>query len=188
MSEVIIQDRNFDKKKPKGPRVNHQIRASEIRLIGGEGDQYGVVSLEEARRISDDQGFDLVEVSPNAIPPVVRLVDYGKYKYEQQKKANEARKKQTITNLKEIQFRPNIDIHDLQVKLRRAESFVEQGDKVKLIMQFRGREMANKEVGLNKFDQIIQTVVGFGAQVESEPKFMGRRIIAILSPNKIVKK
>ena len=112
------------------------------------------------------------------------MINYGKYKYEQQKKANEARKKQTITHLKEIQFRPNIDTHDLDVKLRRAENFLGQADKVKLIMQFRGREMANKEVGLSKFDQIIQTVIGFGAQIESQPKFMGRRIIAILSPDK----
>ena len=164
-----MQDRNFDRKKLKGPRVNHQIRVSEIRLIGDEGNQYGIVSLDRAKRIADEQGLDLVEVSPSATPPVVRLVDYGKFKYEQQKKANEARKKQTVTNLKEIQFRPNIDTHDLQVKLRKVEGFVDQGDKVKLIMQFRGREMANKEVGLAKFDQIIQTVIDYGTQVESEP-------------------
>lgn len=182
--EVIIQNKNFGKKKQQGPRINHQIRAAQIRLIGGEGDQYGVVSIEEAKKISEEQGFDLVEVSPNADPPVVRLINHGKYKYDQQKRANEVRKKQTTIHLKEIQFRPNIDIHDLDVKLRKAESFVKQGDKVKLIMQFRGREMANKEVGLSKFDQIIQTVIGLGAQIESEPKFMGRRIIVILAPHK----
>ncbi|MCY4643262.1 MAG: translation initiation factor IF-3 [Bacteriovoracales bacterium] len=168
----------------KGPRVNLQIRADEVRLVADEGEPLGVLSLDEAIRIAKDKGLDLVEVSPNADPPVVRLIDYGKYKYTQQKKANEARKKQTTSNLKEIQFRPNIDTHDLGVKLRRAEAFVGQGDKVKLIMQFRGREMANKNVGLEKFDQIIKTVMDFGAQIESEPKFMGRRIIAILSPQK----
>ena len=141
-----------------------------------------MVSLNEAKRISLEKGLDLVEISPHASPPVVRLVNYGKYKYEQQKKANQARKKQTTTNLKEIQFRPNIDTHDLEVKLRRAEGFVKQGDKVKLIMQFRGREMANKELGLAKFDQIIQTILKLGTQVESKPKLVGRRIIAILSP------
>ena len=156
----------------------------EVRLIGEEGGQHGVVSLENAKRIAEEAGLDLVEISPNATPPVVRLIDYGKYKYEQQKKANDARKKQVTSNLKEIQFRPNIDTHDLDVKLRRAQDFVEQGDKVKLIMQFRGREMANKEVGLSKFDQIIKKVLGFGAQAESEPKFMGRRIIVILAPTK----
>ena len=156
----------------------------EVRLIGEEGGQHGVVSIENAKKIAEEAGLDLVEISPNATPPVVRLIDYGKYKYEQQKKANDARKKQVTSNLKEIQFRPNIDTHDLDVKLRRAESFVEQGDKVKLIMQFRGREMANKGVGLSKFDQIIKKVVGFGTQVESKPKFMGRRIIVILAPTK----
>ena len=183
-NEVSIQGQYSDKKKNRGPRVNFQIRANEIRLIAGEGEQFGVVSLDEAREIAEEKGLDLVEVSPSAVPPVVRLIDYGKYKYTQQKKANEARKKQTTSNLKEIQFRPNIDTHDLRVKLRRAQAFIEQGDKVKLIMQFRGREMANKEVGLEKFDQIIQTVIDFGSQVESQPKFMGRRIIAILSPQK----
>lgn len=173
-----------DQRNPKGPRINEQIRAPEIRLIGDNGDQYGVISIGEARQISDEQGLDLVEVSPNAKPPVVKLIDYGKFKYEQQKKASEAKKKQVVVQLKEIQFRPAIDTHDLNVKLKKAEKFLNQGDKVKMIMQFRGREMAHKEIGQNKFKDIINTVVEFGAQVESEPKMMGNRIITILAPTK----
>jgi translation initiation factor IF-3 len=124
----------------------------------------------------------LVEVSPSAKPPVVKLVDYGKFKYLQQKKANEAKKKQAVIQLKEIQFRPNIEAHDLETKLKKAEKFIGQGDKVKMVMQFRGREMAYRDAGLNKFKAIIKKVEEFGAQMESEPKFMGNRIITIVAP------
>jgi translation initiation factor IF-3 len=124
----------------------------------------------------------LVEVSPSAKPPVVKLVDYGKFKYLQQKKANEAKKKQAVIQLKEIQFRPNIEAHDLETKLKKAEKFIGQGDKVKMVMQFRGREMAYRDAGLDKFKGIIGQVEEFGAQMESEPKFMGNRIITIVAP------
>lgn len=162
--------------------MNDQIRVSECRLIGDDGNQYGVVSLDEARRLSDETGLDLVEVSPSAKPPVIKLVDYGKYKYLQQKKANEAKKKQAVIQLKEIQFRPNIETHDLETKLKRAEKFIGDGDKVKMVMQFRGREMAYRDAGLEKFKGIIKQVEEFGAQMESEPKFMGNRIITIVAP------
>jgi translation initiation factor IF-3 len=128
--------------------------------------------------------LDLVEVSPNAKPPVVKVIDYGKFKYQQQKAANEAKKKQTQAQLKEIQFRPNIDIHDLEVKLGRAKKFIEQGDKIKMIMQFRGREMAYQRQGLEKFKGIISQVTEFGALIENEPKIMGNRIITMISPAK----
>ncbi len=181
--ELTIQDKRRTSR-VTGPRINHQIRATEARLIGDDGTQYGVVSMEEARRLSQDQGLDLVEVSPNAKPPVVKLIDYGKFKYEQQKKLSEAKKKQTVVQLKEIQFRPNIEKHDLDVKLRKAEKFLDQGDKVKMIMQFRGREMAHKDIGINKFNTIIELVIEFGGIVESAPKMMGNRIITIMSPSK----
>jgi len=113
---------------------------------------------------------------------VVKLVDYGKFKYLQQKKANEAKKKQAVIQLKEIQFRPNIEAHDLETKLKKAEKFIGQGDKVKMVMQFRGREMAYRDAGLDKFKGIIGQVEEFGAQMESEPKFMGNRIITIVAP------
>jgi translation initiation factor IF-3 len=159
---------------------------AEIRLSGEDGEQFGVVAIEEARVIAADRGLDLVEVSPNAVPPVVKLIDYGKYKYQQQKKANETKKKQIQVHLKEIQFRPNIEQHDLETKLKRAERFLLQSDKVKMVMQFRGREMANREIGVTKFNHIIEQVKEFGAIVESAPKQMGNRIITILAPDKAV--
>jgi len=125
-----------------------------------------------------------VEVSPNAKPPVVKLIDYGKYKYMAQKKASESKKKTATVTLKEIQFRPNIEKHDLEVKLRRAQEFIEAGDKVKMIMQFRGREMAHSHIGKAKFADILGAVKEFGDLVEAEPKMMGNRIIAMLAPSK----
>ena len=125
-----------------------------------------------------------MEVSPNARPPVVKVIDYGKFKYDQQKKANEAKKKQANVQLKEIQFRPNIEAHDLETKLKRAQKFLEQEDKVKLVMQFRGREMAYRDAGFEKFRGIIDQVIAIGAQLENEPKMMGNRIITILAPDK----
>ncbi len=128
--------------------------------------------------------MDLVEVSPTAKPPVVKVIDYGKFKYDQQKKANEAKKKQAQVSLKEIQFRPNIEAHDLDTKLKRAEKFLEQGDKIKMVMQFRGREMAYRDQGMLKFKDILATVEELGSQVEADPKMMGNRIITIVAPTK----
>lgn len=172
------------RKKDLGPRVNERIVAREVRLVGPE-EAYGIVSLEKAFQISDEVGLDLVEVSPNAKPPVVKLIDYGKFKYQQQKKANEAKKKQVTINVKEVKFRPGIDVHDLEVKLKNVFKFLGQGDKVKMLMQFRGREMAHKEIGLGKFKEIIAKVVeDSGAVVESPLKMMGNRAISMLAPPK----
>lgn len=134
--------------------------------------------------MADSEGLDLIEISPNAVPPVVKMMDYGKYKYQIQKKQAEAKKKQVIIDVKEMKFRPNIEKHDLEVKIKNIEKFLDQGDKVKLLMQFRGREMAHKEIGLAKFDEIIKTVVEKGAVVESPAKFMGNRVIAMVAPGK----
>ncbi len=128
--------------------------------------------------------MDLVEVSPTAKPPVVKVIDYGKFKYDQQKKANEAKKKQAQVSLKEIQFRPNIEAHDLETKLKRAEKFLDQGDKIKMVMQFRGREMAYRDQGMLKFKDILATVEALGSQIEADPKMMGNRIITIVAPTK----
>jgi translation initiation factor IF-3 len=172
-------------KKETGPRVNSDIRAFEVRLIGDDGHQYGVVSINDAKNISDEKGLDLVEVSPNAKPPVVKLIDYGKFKYQQQKKAAEAKKKQVTIKVKEVKFRPAVDVHDLQVKLKNVYKFLGQGDKVKMLMQFRGREMAHKHIGLEKFNDIIaQVVEETGAVVESPVKMMGNRAIGMLAPSK----
>ena len=165
--------------------MNRQIRVSEVRLIAEDGEPLGVVVTTEALRIAEERGLDLVEVSPNAKPPVAKLIDYGKYKYLQQKKANEAKKKTATVVLKEIQFRPNIEIHDLNVKLKRAEKFLGEGDKLKLVMQFRGREMAYQKAGLLKFKDIIKTICdSWDGILESEPKIMGNRIFAMVAPSK----
>lgn len=142
------------------------------------------MSLDQARKIAADEGMDLVEVSPNAKPPVVKIIDYGKFKYDQQKKANEAKKKQAQAQLKEIQMRPNIEAHDLETKLKRVYRFLEGGDKVKMVMQFRGREMAYRDAGLEKFKEILSGICDYGAVEESQAKLMGNRIISILAPNK----
>jgi translation initiation factor IF-3 len=134
--------------------------------------------------MADSEGLDLIEISPNANPPVVKMMDYGKYKYQIQKKLAEAKKKQVVIDVKEMKFRPNIEKHDLEVKVNHIEKFLEQGDKVKLLMQFRGREMAHKEIGLSKFDEIVRTVVEKGAVIEAPAKFMGNRIIAMVAPGK----
>lgn len=137
--------------------------------------------MSEARRISDEAGLDLVEVSPTAQPPVVKLIDFGKYKYELQKKAQEAKKKQIVIQLKEIQLRPNIEQGDLETKLNHCRKFLDQGDKIKISMQFRGREMSYRDAGMEKFKAVITQIVEMGATVEADPKMMGNRIIAILA-------
>jgi len=160
------------------------IRIPECRLIGDEGEQFGVVTMDEARRIANDQGLDLIEIAPTAQPPVVKVADYGKFKYELQKKAAEAKKKQVVIQLKELQFRPNIEAHDLDTKLKKAHEFLLDGDKVKLVMQFKGREMAYREAGMEKFKAILARLVDIGAVVDETPKMMGNRIIAIVTGDK----
>ena len=130
-----------------GPRVNHQIDNRVVRLIGADGGNFGVVDREFALRKADEAGLDLVEISPNADPPVCKILDIGKYKYEEQKRKNEARKKQKVIEVKEIKLRPNIDDHDYDVKMRATKRFLEEGDKVKVTLRFRGREMAHVELG-----------------------------------------
>jgi len=134
--------------------------------------------------MADSEGLDLIEISPNAAPPVVKMMDYGKFKYQQQKKLAEAKKKQIVIEVKEIKFRPNIEKHDLETKMKNIERFLEQGDKVKLLMQFRGREMAHKEIGLGKFDEIVKHILEKGAVIESSAKMMGNRVIAMVAPGK----
>ena len=171
--------------KDNGPRVNDQIRVSEVRLISDSEEQFGVVTIDKARTLAAEAGLDLVEVSPSAKPPVVKLIDYGKFKYQQQKRLAEAKKKQVVIQLKEIKFRPSIDTHDLEVKLKSIYKFLGQGDKVKLLMQFRGREMAHKEIGLGRFREIMAKIVEESeAVIESPLKMMGNRTIAMIAPNK----
>jgi translation initiation factor IF-3 len=164
-----------------GPRVNDEIFARTILLIGDDGHKYGPIGIDEARAIAEEKGFDLVEVSPEAKPPVVKLMDYGKFKYEQQKKAAEARKRQKIIEIKEIKMRPTIDDHDYDTKMKQMHRFFGEGDKVKVTLRFRGREMAHQNLGmdlLNRVHKDVETV----AKMEQYPKMEGRQMMMVLAP------
>jgi translation initiation factor IF-3 len=165
----------------EGPRVNEEIRVPQVQLIDDDGQNRGIVSIEEAREAALDSGLDLVEISPNSRPPVVKILDYGKYKYQSQKKAAEARKKQKTVDVKEIKMRPNIDTHDYDVKMRNARRFLDEGDKVKVTLRFRGREMAHQELGLQLLHKVREELDEM-AKVEHEPKLEGRQMIMILAP------
>jgi translation initiation factor IF-3 len=164
-----------------GPRVNEEIRAPQVRLIDQEGEMLGVMSAREALLRAYDVGLDLLEISPNAVPPVVKILDYGKYKYEQQKKANEARKRQKVVEIKEIKVRPNIDDHDYDVKMRQMKDFIGEGDKVKVTLRFRGREMAHQDLGLKVLER-IRTELAELTKVESMPRLENRQMIMVLAP------
>lgn len=164
-----------------GPRVNEEIRAPQVRLIDQDGEMLGVMSAREALIRAYDVGLDLLEISPNAVPPVVKILDYGKYKYEQQKKANEARKRQKVVEIKEIKVRPNIDDHDYDVKMRQMKEFIGEGDKVKVTLRFRGREMAHQDLGLKVLDR-IRTELAETTKVESMPRLENRQMIMVLAP------
>jgi translation initiation factor IF-3 len=164
-----------------GPRINDQIRSREVRLIDETGQNVGVVSRFDALERATAAGLDLVEISPDAQPPVVKILDYGKFKYQEQKKAAEARKKQKIVEIKEIKMRPNIDDHDYDVKMRAIRRFFEEGDKVKVTLRFRGREMAHTELGMDLLRRVKADLLEI-SKVESEPKFEGRQMIMVLAP------
>jgi len=165
------------------PRINDRIRASEVRLVGPEGEQVGVVRLDIALRLAGESDLDLVEVSPNSNPPVVKIMDYGKFKYEAAQKAKEARKNQANTVLKEIRFRLKIDNHDYETKRKRAEGFLKSGDKVKAMILFRGREQSRPEQGVRLLQRFAEDVAEFG-QVESTPTIDGRNMVMIIGPLK----
>jgi translation initiation factor IF-3 len=162
--------------------VNENIICPEVRLIGSDGDNVGVVTPEKALELSEDAGLDLVEISPNASPPVCKIMDYGKYKYEQQKKESEARKNQKIIEVKEIKFRPGTDTHDYEVKMRSVTKFLENGDKVKITLRFRGREMAHQELGRELLERVATDIDGFG-KIENIPKMEGRQMTMMIGPN-----
>ena len=164
-----------------GPRVNEEIRNREVQLIDQTGTNHGAVPMQTALEKAAEAGLDLVEISPNANPPVCKLLDYGKYKFQAQKKAAEARKKQKVVEVKEIKFRPMIDDHDYDVKMRAMKRFFEEGDKVKVTLRFRGREMAHQNLGLKVLDR-VKTDVSDLAKVEMEPNFEGRQVVMVLAP------
>ncbi|MDH7478819.1 MAG: translation initiation factor IF-3 [Syntrophomonadaceae bacterium] len=162
-------------------RINEEIRAREVRLVGDTGEQLGIFPFREAARIAQEKGLDIVEVAPNARPPVCRLMDYGKYKYEQSKREREARKKQKIVTIKEIKIRPNIEEHDLEVKTKNAIRFLKEGDKVKVTVMFRGREISHAALSKELCHRLAKNVGEFGV-MEKEPRVEGRNMIMILSP------
>ncbi len=164
-----------------GPRSNEDINVPEVQLIDAQGQNRGPTRIQEAIRLAQEAGLDLVEISPNAEPPVAKILDLGKFKYQAQKKANEARKKQKVIEVKEIKLRPNIDDHDYDVKMRSVSKFLEEGDKVKVTMRFRGREMAHQELGLQLLFKIRDQMTAM-SKVESEPRSEGRQMVMVLAP------
>ena len=164
-----------------GPRANDMINAHEVRLIDETGENRGVVGINEAIDVARDAGLDLVEISPHADPPVCKVLDYGKLKYENQKKANLARKKQKVIDVKEIKMRPNIDEHDYQVKLRSMHRFFGDGDKVKVTLRFRGREMAHQDIGADVLKR-VQDDMAEVTKVESFPTMEGRQMTMVMAP------
>ena len=164
-----------------GPRVNEEIRSREVQLIDQTGTNVGVVEIQAALEMSVAAGLDLVEIAPNSVPPVCKMLDYGKHKFQAQKKAAEARKKQKVVEIKEIKLRPMIDDHDYQVKMRAMQRFFEDGDKVKVTLRFRGREMAHQELGTQLLDRVREDTATI-AKVESDAKFEGRQMIMVLAP------
>jgi translation initiation factor IF-3 len=161
--------------------VNDQISSPQVRVIGENGEMVGVISIYDALRMAADSGLDLVEISPTADPPVCKILDLGKFKYESQKKKNEARKKQKVIEVKEIKMRPSIDDHDYDVKMRSIHRFLEEGDKVKVTMRFRGREMVHQELGMKVLDR-VRTDLEARAKVEQFPRLEGRQMIMVMAP------
>ncbi|MEQ8355706.1 MAG: translation initiation factor IF-3 [Kiloniellaceae bacterium] len=161
--------------------MNDMITSPQVRLVDENGEQVGVVPVSDALRRAENAGLDLMEVSPNADPPVCKILDYGRFRYEAQKKKNEARKKQKVIEVKEIKMRPNIDTHDYDVKMRAIHRFIEEGDKVKVTMRFRGREMVHQDLGKQVLDRVREAMVE-KAKVEQFPKLEGRQMTMVMAP------
>ena len=181
--EITTIRRPFRSTQPvkKGPRANSDIGVPRVQLIDNEGNNHGDVSIETALEAAEAAGLDLVEISPNAEPPICKILDFGKLKYENQKKAAVARKKQKIIEVKEIKMRPNIDTHDYEVKMKAVRRFFDDGDKVKVTLRFRGREMAHQELGMELLNRVREETAGI-AKVEAEPRLEGRQMMMVLAP------
>jgi translation initiation factor IF-3 len=165
----------------EGPRVNQEIKIPRVQLVDAEGNNRGIVPTEEAIKLAVDNGLDLVEIAPNADPPVCKILDYGRFKVQSQKKAAEARKKQKTVDVKEIKMRPNIDTHDYEVKMRSMRRFFDDGDKVKVTLRVRGREMAHQELGMDLLMRVKDETQEI-AKVEAEPRLEGRQMVMVLAP------
>ena len=181
MENSIVRTREEMPSSSDGPRINEMINSRSVRCIDPDGEQLGILSIDEAMNKAEELGLDLVELQPNADPPVCKILDYGKHKYQAQKRTNEARKKQKIIEVKEIKLRPNIDQHDYQVKMKAVRKFIDGGDKVKITLRFRGREMAHVELGTDLLSRVQEDIDDF-AKIESMPKMEGRQMTMILAP------
>ena len=173
----------MNKPRDDEPRMNEGIKATSIRLIDPDGNMIGVVPVKQGIDMAKEFGLDLVEISPNAEPPVCKVLDYGKYKYEAQKKANEARKKQKIVQLKEIKLRPTIDPHDYEIKMRSVKKFIDEGDKVKFTIRFRGRELGHQDLGMKLMEK-VKAEMGDLIRVESDPRLEGRQMVMVIASSK----
>ena len=180
---MAFQRQNYFQRrtKPRGPKANERIRTPQVQVIGSDGKNLGTLATQEAINIARQEGLDLIEISPNANPPVCKIIDIGKYKYDLQKKANKAKKKQKIVNLKEIKLRPTTETHDYNFKIKNANKFLAKGDKVKFTVQFKGREMQHPHLGNELMQRIINDTASLG-KVKIQPKFEGKQIIMIVQP------
>ena len=180
---MALQKKNFFQRRtrPRGPRSNERIHAAEVQVISSDGRNLGTLPTREAIEIAKEEGLDLIEISPNANPPVCKIMDMGKYKYDLQKKANLAKKKQKVVSLKEIKLRPGTEAHDYNFKIKNAKKFITKGDKVKFTVKFKGREMQHTELGKDLMKRIIEETKDI-AKVESQPKFEGRQMVMIIQP------
>jgi len=176
--------KNFYNRKPKfhGPKTNERIRSLDVQVINSSGENLGILPIKKAIEVAKNEGLDLIEISPNANPPVCKIMDIGKYKYDMQKKASKAKKNQRISVLKELKLRPGTEIHDYNFKIKNAKKFLAKGDKVKFTVKFKGREMQHVQLGKDLMERIIADTKGIG-QVEVNPKFEGRQMIMIIQPN-----
>ena len=179
---AIFKQNYFQRRtKPRGPRANHRIKSLEVQVINSDGQNLGVLSIKDALYRAEEEGLDLIEISPNAKPPVCKIIDMGKYNYNLQKKASKAKKKQKLVELKEIKLRPVTEIHDYNFKIKNAQKFLSKGDKVKFTVQFKGREMQHTNLGHKLMQRIINDTTSIG-KIEVQPKFEGKQIIMIVQP------
>ena len=180
---MVDQKKNYFQRrnKDRGPRTNNIINSPEVQVISSNGENLGILNTNEAISIAKEEGLDLIEISPNTKPPVCKIMDMGKFKYDQQKKANKAKKKQKKIELKEIKLRPVTEIHDYTFKIKHAQKFLSKGDKVKFTIKFKGRELQHSELGTKLMDKIKQDIKEIG-RVEVEPKFDGKQMIMVIQP------
>ncbi len=179
---AVFRQNYFQKRtKPRGPRANHRINSREVQVINSDGQNLGILSIKDALFRAEQEGLDLIEISPNARPPVCKIIDMGKYKYDLQKKANKAKRKQKTLELKEIKLRPGTEIHDYNFKIKNAQKFLTKGNKVKFTVRFKGREMQHQHLGMELLNRIQEDTKKLG-KLELSPKFEGRQMIMVIQP------